>query len=1427
MSSQTKINIFQGKIILKYDKLGYIEYDVDSRISYTVSEYPDFNFGETINFNIIEKRITGSENTFNRAINLVLIEKQENNLIRLNKVLRELNISLNQADEYLLSQGVEIEKRTTTKISESVYKLLVNEFSIEKDLEAQISSEERGSIIATTVLEIIKPSTIVLEFFEGRKAILPLQNVAWNFPSSEKLFQTFKVGDSTEVVVLENEPNKPVLVSRKHLLPRPSEENDWQDLKVGDILKGTIVQVLNTQIVFSFPNKLFGTAIKPSEFSKTISEEMEVQVLSKSVDRFLLSTTVSFETAKINKKVTQKSNDDSLVASKVTYEHGDESLKDAESFFNSLYYDYCEESESNNEKKFFQDAFADNHNLFDLAVSLKSPLYIQFTSTSWEGDFKSKLLPYLASLSPELNTEQKAIDYLSKQKYWITINSSRDNRNFWTLFNQDLYISGFVTEEPDEHFFFVSKLEIGRKNKDSSYYKEKSQQNGCFLYDSEISFLKLQSNIPVLDKPLAKVFELLKTKSEAFLLYGKLKRKTGALLMEEGESLKIFDKFLEYQSFREKEKNKQKAISVSGYISKIPAIDCEASIEIIASESLKDIYESSDLERILVTIKTSEDSTKEKNNEKELVWFYDAEFEIVDNTARFHFSEMEKSITDLKSGFYVEPKISLKQWQVQRKVIQDFFDKRINIAHIETMFLKPDKIKAPKLESFNFINPLLNKARIYTPENNQVKSVIKAVGNENIFLIQGPPGTGKTTVIAEIVQQLTNKGEKVLVTSQTHIAVDNVLDKLSSLSHLTLVRFGNKKRIMSGLEGFHIDNQVDALAMYYGSVVENNIKLVLKNIESIDSSDEEITIILLEHLNNVSINYPSNLKKRLIGLNKDFIFALKGLDIDQLSNLIGVLKTWQNEIASSLEDIARPIIYDSMNVGFATCIGVRIDKGLSDRDTKFDTVIIDEAGKANLSESIAAVSMAKKVILVGDHMQLPPYIDSTLINPIDKDSFPNNHRFNRSKFNQEAINHALTTSLFEYLVNKNKANLFPSTNIELLNFQHRMHPDIGEFVSNAFYNSNVQMGASTSNNTLPLSFPFDKQVIFIDTANSKTPYESKEGISYKNDTEALCISEIVIPKLLEERVDKDKFAVIAPYKAQVANIVSKLKKCNISGVEVSTLDSFQGMEFDTIIFSFTRSEKFKQVGFLDDARRLNVALSRAKKKLILVGNSNTLMARKSHFDVLFNYTNLYRNLVKLSKNEEKGNFIDINNLSGVSQFEKAQKILKIGEKHSCTYKNNIESKGGSLLHFFTIDDLIDGSLYDSKGTKSFIKGEETMLLIKNLDTKLERVYLKEISGNFKKKIQNNSYKKTKDSQLRTKAFQLKFFLEKKVGDKVMCSYKNYTKNLGHFFSIYKGFDGLLYDPNNKEKSYTNGNEYEMIIHSIDKSKRQVSLKSKK
>ena len=125
---------------------------------------------------------------------------------------------------------------------------------------------------------------------------------------------------------------------------------------------------------------------------------------------------------------------------------------------------------------------------------------------------------------------------------------------------------------------------------------------------------------------------------------------------------------------------------------------------------------------------------------------------------------------------------------------------------------------------------------------------------------------------------------------------------------------------------------------------------------------------------------------------------------------------------------------------------------------------------------------------------------------------------------------------------------------------------------------------------------------------------------------------------------------------------------------------------------------------MDEARQVNVARSRAKKTLILVGNSKTLMDWRSHFDGLFNYTKMYRNLVTLSKNEEKGNIIDINNLSAENKFNQAKEKLKVGLEYNCAYKNSV-NLGDDQLHLFKIDNLIDGALFDKRKTKSFVVNE--------------------------------------------------------------------------------------------------------------------------
>ena len=123
--------------------------------------------------------------------------------------------------------------------------------------------------------------------------------------------------------------------------------------------------------------------------------------------------------------------------------------------------------------------------------------------------------------------------------------------------------------------------------------------------------------------------------------------------------------------------------------------------------------------------------------------------------------------------------------------------------------MNPDKVKNPIKKQVDFINEDLQRTKEEQPDNNQIKAVEKAIGNQNVFLIQGPPGTGKTTVIAEIIEQLTKKGEKILVTGQNHVAVDNVLEKISKKPNLNLLRVGNIERIDESLVKYCYENLVE------------------------------------------------------------------------------------------------------------------------------------------------------------------------------------------------------------------------------------------------------------------------------------------------------------------------------------------------------------------------------------------------------------------------------------------------------------------------------------------------------------------------------------------------------------------------------------------------------------------------------------------
>ncbi|MDH7912793.1 AAA domain-containing protein [Winogradskyella sp. SYSU M77433] len=1405
----------KGKIVKINSRFGFITNEDGVNAFYLHKNYTQFKIGDNVNFEIKEEKVKGADQTFNRAINLKLIDAPKPNLIRLNKILRELDISLNTAVDFFSEKGIIIEKRPTTKISMANAEKIVEHF-IKKRLSNNSKSNEDhfiielGKEIEVNIINIVYPSLIIVDFFNNQKAILPLQNLSWNIFQSQKIFSTLKVGSRLKVVVLENELGKNVIVSKKHLYNRPSEKNNWNKYKVGEKLNGTIEEILVNKLVVSINSHLYGI----------INISNDQKSLYKIGDSLNLILNGRDELNQFLKLGIQEDVDldDEVETVQEDYQTQDEDLKSSQAFKKSIYYTVANKEDRESVLRWFEE----DNKLFSSAITLETMLFLNFgiNTKAWDNDFKNALLPYLGTNK----TEKDGLEFLSNQKYWVRTNTRVDNNegeiiHDWVLFNEKIYVSGRVFVEEQDYNFVIFSLSLERTKKWHSLDKTNNLNAGTFLLNSKVRFLSATSSRP-LESNQKNNFLKIQSKVMAFQTLNKLKKESGAILRDEGLSISIFDKFLEYQEDNERKGNEKSRIPVNSY-EVIPNTITETAIEI--KLDLDDLFGGNGDENQMVAIRTEELSHKE-NKDKEFVIFCDAIVEATNEKTKLHLKNLNKPLDILDDGFFIEPKVSLRQYQVQREVIKDFFDKKLKLDHIESLLVRPEKIKPPEETNLTYINKLLEETEKKQPNNNQVRAVKKAVGNNNVFLIQGPPGTGKTTVIAEVVEQLITKGEKILVASQTHIAVDNVLEKVARNKSLTCVRLGNAQRIKEDLRQYQIDNLIEAYSEDFEKLITTNINqldYVLSNEKDVDFSTLRPALkgIIIEN----SADYRENFKEVLINKNYEFLEMLSKTSFSNVNKLKDLLIEWKNNLSHEKEILIKPLLYKSIDVAFATCIGVRTDRELNEYNLKFDTVIIDEAGKANISETLAAISMAKKVILVGDQMQLPPYIDGSLLDENEATSFPKS-KYGKN-FLKEDIQHALKTSFFEFLVKRIANKQFPEENKELLNYQHRMHPHIGEFISDSFYEGKVKMGEHTYKNRLQLSSPFEKEVVFINTSSAQNPYESSDDYSTKNNSEAYCISKLVIPKLIESGLAPNDFAVVAPYKSQVKHIKKSLQGHNNSHlIEVSTLDSFQGMEFDVIVFSFTRAaspdQRNKKVGFLDDARRLNVAFSRAKKKLILVGNSETLTDPRSHYDTLFNYTGLFSRLVDLSKNDSIGNFVNLTDFKDLkSNFQLLESKLKVGVPYNCKLKLSFD-KFNYTGHIFYINEGLEGMFRDDNKSFVFDKETEYPMYISAIDRQKEHIYLSPNKPLFSKK--NNSDDSKRDGQYELKLKKLQFFKSISLGDIIDVKYK--TKiDIGHFFEIEKGFDGFLYDPKMNYKKFIKGRNYKMMISKIQVSKGRVNL----
>ncbi|PUZ22738.1 IGHMBP2 family helicase [Chitinophaga parva] len=425
----------------------------------------------------------------------------------------------------------------------------------------------------------------------------------------------------------------------------------------------------------------------------------------------------------------------------------------------------------------------------------------------------------------------------------------------------------------------------------------------------------------------------------------------------------------------------------------------------------------------------------------------------------------------------------------------------------------------------------------------QQAAVEKIIAANEIAIVHGPPGTGKTTTLVQAIKALWKLEHlPILVAAPSNTAVDLLSERLSA-EGLNVLRIGNPARVSAHLMSLTLDARI----------AEHTS---MKEIRALKKQANEFR--------DMAHKYKRNFGRAEREQRK-------------------ALFTEARNIMKTVSDTEQYIIDDVIaraQVITTTLVGAN---HYTVRNLQYKTVVIDEAGQALEPACWIPILKAKKVILAGDHQQLPPTIKSN-----------------------EAARRGLSTTLLEKCV-----ALHPEA-VVMLEEQYRMHATIMGYAAASFYNSQLRAHASVAEHTL---FTDDSPLAFIDTAGCGFE-EKQDGTSTTNPEEAAFLFKHLgrLAVELDTHYPVDQFpsiAVISPYKQQVTLLKEQLQHAPDlhkygNRISVNTIDSFQGQERDIVYISMTRSNTENKIGFLADIRRMNVAMTRARKKLVVVGDSGTL-----------------------------------------------------------------------------------------------------------------------------------------------------------------------------------------------------------------------------